>query len=181
MHTIRTNKKINDPEGIYFTTSSSIEWIPIFTSISYFDIMIQSMRYCQKEKNLKIYAYVILENHFHMICQSTDLSKTMQSLKRHTSSSILRQLEYDQKDWILNLMKFYKKQHKRDSQHQLWQEGFHPKQIVSDDMFRQKVEYIHYNPVKRGYVELSEHWLYSSAGIIISGKTGPIAIESAPI
>ena len=158
---MRSHYKINDPEGIYFTTSSIIEWIPLFISKSYFDILVESMKYCQSEKALKIYAYVILDNHFHMICQSSDLSRTMQSLKRQTSRSILKKLEHDQKDWILNLLKFYKKRHKHNSQHQLWQEGYHPKQITSDDIFRQKVEYIHHNPVKRGYVELPENWRYS--------------------
>jgi putative transposase len=130
---------------------------------------------------LKIFAFVILDNHFHMICQGSELSKTMQSLKRHTSSSILRQLKSDQKYWILELLKFYKKRHKRDSHHQLWQEGFHPQQIFTDDVFRQKVEYVHHNPVERGYVLFAEHWYYSSAGKIISGKPGPISIDQAPI
>ena len=95
---------------------------------------------------------------------SIELSRILQSLKRHTTKLIVEQLKHDQKDWILNLLVFYKKRHKRKSHHQLWQEGFHPQQIISDDMFRQKVAYIHYNPVKRGYVESSEHWYYSSAG-----------------
>ncbi|MFH1941422.1 MAG: transposase, partial [bacterium] len=121
------------------------------------------MQFCQTQKNLSIYAYVILENHFHLICQAINLSNILQSLKRHTTKFIVEQLKHDQKDWTLNLLEFYKKRHKRESHHQLWQEGFHPQQMISDDMFRQKVEYIHYNPVKRGYVELPEHWYYSSA------------------
>lgn len=88
-----------------------------------------------------------------MICQAPDLSKVMQSLKRHTSKSILDQLKHEQKNEILNRLEFYKKKHKRDSRHQLWQEGFHPQLMSSDDMFRQKVEYIHENPVRKGIVE----------------------------
>ncbi len=30
-------------------------------------------------------------------------------------------------------------------------------------MYAQKAEYIHYNPVRRGYVDQPEHWNYSSA------------------
>jgi hypothetical protein len=30
-------------------------------------------------------------------------------------------------------------------------------------MMRQKIDYIHYNPVKRGFVDEPEHWRYSSA------------------
>ncbi len=50
-----------------------------------------------------------------------------------------------------------------DSQYQLWQEGTHPQQILNEEMMRQKLEYIHYNPVKRGYVDDAVHWRYSSA------------------
>ena len=138
------------------------------------------MQFCQTEKELKIYAYVILDNHFHMVCQASEISRTMQSLKRHTSKHILEQLKHDPKEWILQLLEFYKKKHKKDSQHQLWQEGFHPQQIISDKMFKQKVDYIHQNPVKRGYVEAPEHWYYSSAGTFLMDRRGPIQIDSIP-
>lgn len=88
---------------------------------------------------------------------------------------------HDQKGWILNLLEFYKKRHKRESYHQLWQEGFHPQQIISDDMFRKKVEYVRYNPVKRGYVESPEHWYHSSAGDFIQNRSGAIRLDPAPL
>ena len=47
--------------------------------------------------------------------------------------------------------------------HQVWEEGSHPQMIESDEVMRQKLDYIHQNPVKRGYVDLPEHWRYSSA------------------
>jgi hypothetical protein len=50
-----------------------------------------------------------------------------------------------------------------DRTNQLWQEGSKPKQIEGDDMMVQKLEYAHYNPVKRGYVDEPVHWRYSSA------------------
>jgi hypothetical protein len=39
----------------------------------------------------------------------------------------------------------------------------HPQSISSDEMMRQKLEYLHNNPVKRGFVASPEHWCYSSA------------------
>jgi len=56
-----------------------------------------------------------------------------------------------------------KASYKKNQEYQFWQEGFHPKQIVGDDMLIQKIEYIHNNPVKRGYVEKPRHWRYSTA------------------
>jgi len=39
----------------------------------------------------------------------------------------------------------------------------HPEWIQNEEMMRQKIEYIHRNPVERGYVDQAEHWRYSSA------------------
>ncbi|WP_198532945.1 hypothetical protein [Salinivibrio sp. MA440] len=60
-------------------------------------------------------------------------------------------------------MAFYKKAHKGDRAYQFWQEGVHPELIQSDAMMWQKIDYIHQNPVKRGYVDEAAHWRYSSA------------------
>ncbi len=58
---------------------------------------------------------------------------------------------------------FIKNAHKDDRAYQFWQEGNHPEWIQNEEMMRQKVAYIHENPVKRGYVDLPEHWRYSNA------------------
>ena len=177
---MRDDYRIYDPSAIYFITSTIVEWVPVFTSKPYFDILVDSIQYCRLEKGLKVFVYVLMENHFHVIFQGEHLSRTLQSLKRHTSMKILEQLKTDGKDWVLNLFQFYKKRHKKSSRHQVWQEGFHPKQIISDDVFRQKAEYIHQNPVRRGYVDLPEHWHYSSAAQVLGIKKGPIDLDPIP-
>jgi len=106
---------------------------------------------------------VILENHFHLIVSVENLSKTIQSLKSYSSKKIIERLKAEKKEWLLNQLSHYKKRHKRESIYQIWQEGFHPQQILSDEMFHQKAEYMHLNPVRRGYVDRTEHWRYSSA------------------
>ena len=65
---MRSPYKIHDPEGVYFLTSTVVEWIPIFTCKPYFDILLSSILYCQKNLSLAVFAYVILDNHFHMVC-----------------------------------------------------------------------------------------------------------------
>jgi hypothetical protein len=64
---------------------------------------------------------------------------------------------------ILQQFHFYKKNHKHDREHQVWEEGSHPQLLQNHAMLLQKLEYIHFNPVKRGYVDKPEHWRYSSA------------------
>ena len=68
-------------------------------------------------------------------------------------------------------MEQYKKQYKTESKHQFWQEGSHPQLVQSWEMLKQKVDYIHFNPVKRGLVLEPEDWLYSSAGNFADRET----------
>ena len=104
-----------------------------------------------------------MDNHVHWIASGPELSKTMSSLKMFSANQIIKQLREDGRDWVLNQFEFFKKRYKKKSTHQIWQEGFHPVLIQNDEVCRQKMEYIHYNPVSRGYVLEPEHWVYSSA------------------
>ncbi len=60
-------------------------------------------------------------------------------------------------------MKFFKLRHKTDQKYQLWQEGSHPQIMEDEGVLRQKIEYIHNNPLRRGYVDDALDWRYSSA------------------
>ena len=64
---------------------------------------------------------------------------------------------------LLKKLSFHKKLYKRQSTYQVWQEGGHAKQIDSAKKMISCLEYIHYNPVKAGVVDVAEHWRYSSA------------------
>ena len=161
--------KISAKDGVYFVTSTIIEHVPIFTSKAYFNILIDSLNFCSFHKNLVIHAWVILDDRFHLICQVFELSKTMQSLKRHTAREIVHQLENDDKRWILNLLSYYKKYYKRQSYHQIWQEGYDPQLIADENMLLEKIEYIHYCPVEKGLVDWPEYWRNSSASHYFSG------------
>ena len=63
------------------------------------------------------------------------------------------------------------------TEYQVWQEGVGPKLIQKDIVMRQKIDYIHKNPVKRGYVDKPSHWRYSSARDYDDGIDGLIEIE----
>jgi putative transposase len=79
---------------------------------------------------------------------------------------------------VLELLALFKQAHKTESQYQVWEEGSHPQLIESETVMRQKLDYIHQNPVKRGYVDLPEHWRYSSARNYL-GQEGLIEVVRA--
>ncbi len=159
----RSRYKIYKPTHSYFITCTVLNWIPLFTNQDSVDIVLDSLRYLQKSDNLKIYAYVILENHLHLLVQSDDIAKTISKFKAHTARTLIKLLVDKKVTTILEQLRFYKKAHKKDREYQVWQEGMQPKEIQSNEMMRTKIQYIHNNPVKRGYVDEAWHWRYSSA------------------
>ncbi|MDP1841579.1 MAG: hypothetical protein Q8L19_24015, partial [Reyranella sp.] len=64
---MRSRYTIREPGGLYFITCTVVKWIPLFTRKPYFDILMDSLRFCRQHKGLKIYAYVILDNHLHLV------------------------------------------------------------------------------------------------------------------
>jgi REP-associated tyrosine transposase len=160
---MRSRYRINTPDLAHFVTSTIVEWLPIFTSSGYCDIVVRSLLYCRAHKGLKIYAWVILENHFHAILAGPDLSRTLADLKKFTAREILAQLKTERREWLLNQLRYFRAKHKATSEHQVWQESVHPQSIPTDQIMLQKLEYLHNNPVKLGLVAAPEHWRYSSA------------------
>ncbi len=159
----RSRYKICEVDKPHFITLTILHWIPIFTRQETVQVVINSFKYLQQNDNLKIFAYIILENHLHAIVKSNDLSETVKRFKSYTAKEIIKFLKQNRIKTILDQLAFYKKTHKTATSYQLWQEGMHAKLIKSDRIMKEVVEYIHNNPVKRGYVDKPEHWRYSSA------------------
>ncbi|CAN5598436.1 hypothetical protein BH10BAC5_BH10BAC5_21370 [soil metagenome] len=160
---MRSRYKIYNKEGVFFITSSIVNWIPIFKSRKYSDILIENLKFYQINNGLIIYAYVIMPDHFHLIGSNDELTKTIQSFKKYTAKEIITNLKRDNNLSILNEFRDEKLSYKTSSEFQVWQEGFHPQEMLNNEILKQKIEYIHYNPVRNALVEKAEDWLYSSA------------------
>ena len=174
---MRSDYKIYNNDYPHFVTSTIVELIPIFKDENYIQILIDNFKFYQTNKSLKIYAFVIMENHFHMICKHEKLSRIISDFKKITAKQIINQLKLDNEISLLEKFAALKKNHKTESNYQIWQEGFHPQQISSQKMFNQKAEYIHYNPVKNELAEKMEEWKYSSAGYYLKGIKGVVSID----
>ncbi|MFN2343811.1 MAG: transposase [Desulfonatronovibrio sp.] len=173
----RSRYLITEPERPHFLTCTALEWLPVFSRPEAVQIIFDSWNFLRKEAEMRLYGYVILENHTHFIAQSPDLGREVHRFKSYTARSIIDHLQEINHQSFLRLLNLSRKIHKTDRKYQLWQEGVHAELIMSDKMMRQKLDYIHYNPVKRGYVELPEHWRYSSASNYNDGQ-GLIEIDS---
>jgi putative transposase len=159
----RNRYKIYGNAHPHFLTCTIVEWLPVFIRPPAVQIVFDSWSFLQGQGRVKLFAYVILENHLHFIAAADDLTKEVANFKSHTARQIIDLLQARNAKSLLKQLAFFKRKHKTDRLYQLWQEGSHPEQITSDEMMEQEIEYIHNNPVKRGYVDEPAYWRYSSA------------------
>ena len=160
---MRSRYAVREEHHAHFVTSTIVEWLPVFITSACCDLIVEAFDYCRKHKGLKLYGWVIMPNHFHAVVQSAALSRVMADLKKFTARSLIEQLQIERRDWLLDVLFKSRLPHKYASTYQVWQEGFHPQALYSDETIRQKLEYIQNNPVRAGFVTTPEHWRYSSA------------------
>ncbi len=147
----------------YFHTATVVGWQPIFTRQESVQIILDCWVWLQHYTHFQLHAYVILENHLHFVATATQHNQRIQQFKSYTARRILDLLQERKATTLLQQFAYYKRKDKTQSQYQLWQEGTHPEEMSDSSILKQRLEYIHFNPVKRGYVDLPEHWRYSSA------------------
>ncbi len=156
---------------LYFITTTVVDWIDIFTRPIYKQIILDSLIYCQKEKGLDIYAWVLMSNHLHMVVGVRDdkqtISDILRDFKKYTSKKILASIEENpeesRKVWMVDRFWFVGNNDRKIKNYKFWQDGNNIEQIYTYEFFLQKVNYIHNNPVKQEIVERPEDYLYSSA------------------
>jgi REP element-mobilizing transposase RayT len=175
---MRSRLKVTPETNIYFITSSIHLWVPILFNENLFQIIIDSLNYCQTTKGLKIHGYVIMINHIHVIVSHErydQIPNIVRDFKRHTATEISNYLselgQFSELFWV----KIF---HSRETgQLRIWQEGYHSIAIKSQTFFVEKLAYIHDNPVRKGFVEKPEDWKYSSARSYLLEYDGLIVID----
>jgi putative transposase len=153
---------ISDQGAVHFVTFTVHLWADVFTRQNYIDILLEGLVYCQKNKGLEIYAWVVMSNHCHLILRAANenSSDIIRDLKKYTAKQIFKAIEENphesRKEWLLKVLSI-------NGRIWFWEEGYHGEEVFSKEFFFTKAEYIHYNPVKAGIVAKPEDYLNSSA------------------
>ena len=162
---------------VCFVTDTVVDWVDIFTRPAYKHIILDSLTFCQQEKGLIIYAWVLMSNHIHAIVGSTGENKVSdiwRDFKKFTSKEIIDTLKKDpqesRQEWMLNRFEYAGKNDKKIKDHKFWQDGNDAQEIYLNDFFNQKLNYIHQNPVRAELVNRTEDYRYSSAIDYAGGK-----------
>ena len=169
---------------VYFITTTVVDWVDVFTRPIYNHILIDSLSYCQTNKGLVIYSWVLMSNHLHLIValdrtlsyeqEVLELSNVIRDFKKFTSKKIIDAInknpEESRTEWMMNRFWFAGANDKKIKDFRFWQEGYYREDISSEEFLRQKINYIHMNPVRREIVSEPEHYKYSSAIDYAGGK-----------
>ena len=101
---MRSRYYVREKERAHFITSSIVGWLPVFTTQACCEILVQALDYCRRSKELKLYAWVIMDNHFHAVVHAPELSGIIMDLKKFTARRLLAQLKAERRDWLLELL-----------------------------------------------------------------------------
>jgi REP element-mobilizing transposase RayT len=172
--------QINDQTEIYFMTTTVVGWIDVFTRRELAEIVVESLQYCQQEKGLTIFAWCLMPSHLHLIARAEiEISAIMRDFKKFTSKKItktIQEMNESRKEWLLDKFEFAGRWNPKIENFKFWQDGFHPILIYSEAFARQKLDYVHQNPVSAGLVFEPFYYRYSSATDYYTNEKGLLDI-----
>lgn len=162
--------QVGDERFAHFVTFTVVNWIDVFTRNEYRNIIIESLNYCIKHKGLHVHAFCIMTNHVHLIVSASVGSKIafiVRDLKKHTANTLLKAISKNdresKREWMLWMFDRVGSKNASNDKYQFWQNGYHPVELCNVEIVDQRLNYIHENPVRAGFVLSPEDFMYSSA------------------
>src|SRR5271170_2240851 len=150
-------KRFHQSEQSHFITFSCYHRRPLFQtdeSKTIFEIALDRIR---QKFNLRVYAYVVMPEHVHLLLSEPEqglLAEALKSLKQGVSRHLLDETEH------------------------FWQKRYYDFNVCNTHQFSEKLRYIHRNPIRRGLCKRPEDWEWSSFRHYATGVEGRIEIES---
>ena len=168
--------KIRNKAAVHFITFAVVDWLDVFTRPVYQDIVLDSLRHCQKNRGLVLNAWCLMTNHLHLIgsAKNHDLSEILRDFKCFTANQVILAIQQNylesRKEWMMPIFRKHGLANSRNKENQFWRQDNQPKECFSIPFTMQKINYIHFNPVLAGTVIKPEHYRLSSAVDFAAGK-----------
>ncbi len=148
-------------EPTQFFTATIYGWNYLLNDDKHKDIIIDSLQFLVNNKRIEVNAFVIMNNHIHIIMQPLNgftSSANQASFMKYTAGQLKRSLIKNNNDSLETY-----KVNKCDRDYQIWKREPLSIDLINETIFIQKLEYMHYNPVRAGLCKLPEDYYYSSA------------------
>ena len=147
---------------VYFITATITEWQPLFMHARARDILFRDLEFYRAKYGCQILAYVVMPDHYHLVLhlqQPDDLHRWLRDMQSHSANELAK--------WLQDItgiddLAVYTRHANGDSKLAVWKEQSRAFGIISDEVLRTKIDYIHNNPVKRELVDDPSQWPWSS-------------------
>jgi putative transposase len=147
------------------------------------EFLVTAINKAREKHQFDLWAYVFMPEHIHLFIfprsEEYSISDILKSIKQSVSRKVVNLLKESDPGTLR-----YLETRLRQPRYRFWQDGGgYDRNYWSTDNIRSQIEYIHYNPVRRGFVVNPEEWFWSSAGDWLAGRDGPIVInrDSFPV
>ena len=156
-----------EKQTCYFITLNTIDWVDVFIRPVYKQVVVHTLNHFIESKGLIVYSWCLMTNHLHLLVQSkpgVEIADLEYEYCQFTNQKIVEAIATEpvsRREWML--------QHFRNNgvsmDCSVWQLNGNRVLINLDDSARlaEYVEYIHENPVRDRFVDVSPEYLYSSA------------------
>ena len=173
--------RIHKQDAAYFVTFTVVDWIDLFTRPEYKYFLCESLNYCIRKKSLKIFSYVMMTNHIHLLCRAEEgkLSNIVRDFKKYTTGKLISMIltgRESRREFLLEKFSHHGQQNKLNTKYQIWQNGSHAEEVFEPKFTLSKIQYIHHNPVEAGLVTYPHEYRFNSAQNYV-GIRGPVDIE----
>jgi REP element-mobilizing transposase RayT len=161
----RHYENTKEPGVTLFVTTTVLDFVHAFHRAEVRDAMVSALAFECKRGGATLYGYVVMPHHIHMVIRLAEKMngpQFMRVFKKKSGESITKLLGEDE------LRQF--DQQRGLNGNTFWQRSFRSLLIESRDVFWQKMNYIHLNPVRAGHVEQAEDYRWSSARLVMEGK-----------
>lgn len=144
-----------------FFTATCLYWEMLLGKDEHKQIVMDSLKFLVEDNRIWLYGFVLMSNHIHLMWRKKDMwvNKNVQQIfLKYTA----QQIKFRLKD-SNNLELEYYKSTQKDREYHFWERRSHKANMYNREVAKQKIDYIHYNPVKAGLCEKPKDYKYSSA------------------
>ena len=164
---------------VFYITTVVQGRLPIFVHPAYIIPLFDSLIYYRSSHNFKLLGYVCMPDHLHLLIwpqQAVDLDAILRDFKGFTAKRIVRQVEAEKNHELLAKFATAGEESRR-GEHKVWQASFWEQDVYSAKYLRDRLVYLHRNPVRAGLVNKPEDYPYSSYRTYLTGEEWLIEVD----
>ncbi|MBC8235370.1 transposase [bacterium] len=178
--------KYHDVGHIHFTTLVVNNRQPVFAlDEAYCHVVIDNLKFYRDKFKFNLYGFVIMSEHIHLLIQPSEtanISKILEDMNKYIARQILSDLKAKGHPILqrLRIKTRLRKGHK-PHEYRLFQKDDYDFNIFTPDKLREKLQYIHENPVSAGLVSAAIEYPFSSARNYELGDHSLIQLDELPL